>query len=390
MLPRRLVHTLASPSLPAHAHRFSTSSMRYAHRAIVFSHPGEPADVLSALTYPSLPPPPPRALTIRFRLSPVNPSDVNVVEGVYPNKPAPTTSLGPGQQLQEPVYVPGNEGLAEVVSVGDGVDGLAEGDWVVMAKQQAGTWSSARTVGVEDVIRLPKDEVSEVNAATISVNPPTAYNMLRDFVDLTEGDWVIQNGANSAVGQAVIQIAARRGLKTLNFVRDRPDLDALKKELTEIGATGVHTYDELNDKSLVKQLKLLMADRPPRLLLNCVSGPTTLALARLLGPGAHVVSYGAMSKQPLMLPTGALIWKGLKAEGYFMSQWYKDHGREARESLFKELIALKLKEPAHEMVVIPGTMSDEEAGERVREVMRRIAEGRYGRKVLLRVEDPVQ
>ena len=36
-----------------------------------------------------------------------------------------------------------------------------------------------------------------------------------------EGDTVIQNGANSGVGQAVIQIAAALGYNTINVVRDR-------------------------------------------------------------------------------------------------------------------------------------------------------------------------
>ena len=36
------------------------------------------------------------------------------------------------------------------------------------------------------------------------VNPPTAYNMLSEFVDLRPGDFVIQNGANSAVGISVM------------------------------------------------------------------------------------------------------------------------------------------------------------------------------------------
>ena len=35
------------------------------------------------------------------------------------------------------------------------------------------------------------------------------------------GDTVIQNAANSGVGQAVIQIAAARGFTTINVVRDR-------------------------------------------------------------------------------------------------------------------------------------------------------------------------
>lgn len=35
---------------------------------------------------------------------------------------------------------------------------------------------------------------------SFQVNPTTAYNMLDGFVKLQAGDWVIQNGANSAVG----------------------------------------------------------------------------------------------------------------------------------------------------------------------------------------------
>ena len=48
--------------------------------------------------------------------------------------------------------------------------------------------------------------------------------MLLDFVKLKEGDVVIQNGANSAVGQAVVQMAKFKKVKTVNLIRDRYDL----------------------------------------------------------------------------------------------------------------------------------------------------------------------
>lgn len=50
-------------------------------------------------------------------------------------------------------------------------------------------------------------EADLVTAATIAVNPGTAYRMLKDFIPVSCGDTVIQNGANSAVGQAVIQVS---------------------------------------------------------------------------------------------------------------------------------------------------------------------------------------
>ena len=47
--------------------------------------------------------------------------------------------------------------------------------------------------------RCPSDIPAEY-AATIGVNPCTAYRLLRDFETLREGDTIIQNGANSQVG----------------------------------------------------------------------------------------------------------------------------------------------------------------------------------------------
>lgn len=47
--------------------------------------------------------------------------------------------------------------------------------------------------------KCPSDIPAEY-AATIGVNPCTAYRLLRDFETLREGDSIIQNGANSQVG----------------------------------------------------------------------------------------------------------------------------------------------------------------------------------------------
>jgi mitochondrial enoyl-[acyl-carrier protein] reductase / trans-2-enoyl-CoA reductase len=74
----------------------------------------------------------------------------------------------------------------------------------------------------EALLPLPKTaKISPVSAATISVNPFTADRMMLDFIQLKEGDWVVQNGANSGVGQNVIQLARIRGFKTVNIIRDR-------------------------------------------------------------------------------------------------------------------------------------------------------------------------
>lgn len=88
-------------------------------------------------------------------------------------------------------------------------------------------------------------ELSPVEAAIMSVNPCTAYRMLKDFIPLKKGDVVIQNGANSAVGQCVIQMCQAEGIQSVNIVRNRPDIDELKQELQALGADYVLTEEEL-------------------------------------------------------------------------------------------------------------------------------------------------
>ncbi|KAJ7695193.1 hypothetical protein B0H17DRAFT_1056761 [Mycena rosella] len=379
--------TILGPRLSFGSRPFSVSSILRANRAVVYTQTGDPSQVLTTVTYDALPSPAPDTLNIRFLLAPINPADINVVQGVYPAKPS-LTSLVEGHE----VFVGGNEGLAEVVQVGTGVSGLTSGDWVVMTKAQAGTWASSRNVRPQDVLRLPRaDGLTEVHGATMTVNPPTAYNMLNDFVTLEKDEWVMQNGANSAVGQAVIQIAASRGLKTLNLVRQRPDLDDLTRKLKALGATKVLTYDDLADRALTKTIvKDWTAGKGIRLGLNCVSGKDTTAMARLLGDDAYLVSYGAMSKEPLSLPTSLFIFKNLTTAGFWQSRWYKTHTREDKENLMRTLVDLvsqgKLKEPEHEILSIGAEESDEAAGQKIRDIITKMSAGQYGKKVLLRFE----
>lgn len=142
------------------------------NRAIVYSQNGDPSKVLTALTYPSLPPPTSNTLNVQFILAPINPADLNVVEGVYPAKPALDASFassGKGSK-DDPVFVGGNEGLARITAVGDGVSGFHADDWVVMTKAQLGTWCTSKNVGADDVVKVPRVAgLSEVHAATMTV-----------------------------------------------------------------------------------------------------------------------------------------------------------------------------------------------------------------------------
>ncbi|KAG7095214.1 hypothetical protein E1B28_005989 [Marasmius oreades] len=364
------------------------------NRAIIYSQHGSPHDVLRVLTFrdpPSLPAP--NTLTIEFMLAPINPVDLNTIEGSYPVSPKSEPAL---LSSHGPIFVGGKEGLAKVVAVGEGVSGFMEGDWVVMYDHRVPTWIKRRNVLATDLIKLPltaKDGLSEVNGAMITINPPTAYNILKEYADLQEGHWVIQNGANSAVGQMVIQVAKYRKLNTINFVRQRDDLEALSQRLQKLGATKVLTYDDLQETSLRNRVQEWTRGKDIRLALNCVSGPTTASMTRLLGPNAHLVSYGAMSKQPLLLPTSLLVFNNLTAHGFSQARWNGTHPKADLEALVGELAKMmldlpgsnnsNLKEPMHEIVRIADDESDEAATKKIKDLFKKVIEGKVS-KILLK------
>lgn len=63
-------------------------------------------------------------------------------------------------------------------------------------------------------------------------------------------------------------------------------------------------------------------------------------MLRLLGNDAHLVSYGAMAKQPLSIPTSNFIFKNLTCHGFWQRRWYNNRPGEDRDALMQHLVQL--------------------------------------------------
>lgn len=303
---------------------------------LIYKEYGEPINVINKETE-ELPEPKNREVLLKMLAAPINPADINTIQGKYPSKP-PLPAI------------PGNEGVAEVVKVGAEVPQFSEGDHVIPIITNSGTWRSHLILSYENILKVPKN-LGLVEAATLTVNPCTAFRMLRDFTTLKPGDTVIQNGANSACGQNVIQICRVWGVRTVNIVRNRPNINELKEYLLKLGATYVLTEEELRKTDIFKSGKI---DKP-KLGLNCVGGQSALELLRHLQNGSPFVTYGGMSREPVTIPTSALIFKDLQIRGFWMTRWVKnpDNNIERMEML-EELISMmtnnELQGPLYEMI----------------------------------------
>jgi trans-2-enoyl-CoA reductase len=279
--------------------------------AAVYETYGNPADVLRVETRP-WPTPAADEAVVKMCAAPINPADLNQIEGKYPVRFAlPAT--------------PGFEGAGFVVELGTDVKSLTKGCLVILP-HNVGTWRDAVAAKADDLIVVP-DGIDPAQAAMLKINPLTAWRLLHDYVDLQKGDWLIQNAANSAAGRDVIQIAHELGYKTANVVRRPEVIDELRAEGGEVVLVDGDTLRE--------EVKSATGGAPIRLGLNSVGGDSALRLANCLAPGGTLVSFGAMSLQPLKIPTGLLIFKDLRFRGIWINKWYDNASPSERMETFR-------------------------------------------------------
>src|SRR5262249_12668241 len=192
---------------------------RAAMKAIQIEAFGNPAEVVRAVDIPDVGAPAAGEVVIAVEASPINPYDLLMIAGRY------------GYQPRLPSIV-GTEGAGRVVAVGAGVKHLKEGDRTLVPFLHP-AWAERVKIDAPWLRPLPPGDVNQF--AMMGVNPPTAYLLLTDVVELPPGSWVIQNGANSAVGRVTVAVAKALGLRTVNVVRR----DAVVPEMKALGSDVV-------------------------------------------------------------------------------------------------------------------------------------------------------
>jgi trans-2-enoyl-CoA reductase len=266
-----------------------------------FATPGDPATVLKLHREPPRPPEP-GEIRLQMLAAPINPADLNLVQGVYGRQPTSEDTAGAPA---------GMEGVGTVVE--SRAPSVAVGTRAIVLRG-IGTWAHSLTIPAADVVPITADLPVD-QAAMLKVNPLTALRLLRDFATLPPGGWIVQNAANSGVGRCVIQLAAQFGWRTVNLVRRAaeraPDLAALGADLV---------LEDGDPRTLDALLEATGGVRPP-LALNAVGGDSGSSLLRLLAPGGSLVTYGGMSRRSLKVSTSQLVFDDLRLRGFWLSRW---------------------------------------------------------------------
>lgn len=285
-----------------------------------FNEIGNPADVLTVKEEAS------QALQsgevrVRVLAAPINPSDLLQIAGQY------------GVEAILPAKA-GSEGVGRVIEVAPEAAYLKVGQLVLILG--GGTWRDE--VVAPEAGFLPLPEMGPLSAEVIEqlgmsvVNPVTALLMLDSFVELSEGEWIVQSAANSAVGGYVIQLAKQRGIKTINVVRR----EGLDEELYAKGGDVVL----IDGPDLAEQIAHATGGEPVALALDPVGGDTYTRLTNSLGVGGTIVAYGMLSGKPATLNTGMAIFKDTRNRSFWLAKWYESATLPEKQAAFGRIIPL--------------------------------------------------
>lgn len=287
-------------------------------KQVQFGAFGVPSQVGRCVDVADVGEPGPNEIVFDVLAFPINPADLSFMTGRYASQPPlPAT--------------PGAEGIGRVVKIGAGVKDLKPGDRIISLLRE--NWTQRRRIPADQAIKV-RDDIPLEQAAMLRINPPTALLLLEDIVDLQPGDWIVQNGANSAVGKILIGLARERGIRTVNIVR-RQELASM------IGSLGGDAVVVDDGGDLAAKVRAAAKGEPVRLAIDCVGGQATRKLVDAVCDGGAVCVYGGLSGEDSAASTHALVFRGVTVTGFMLGRFLMQRNR-AQITAIYDLLAQRI------------------------------------------------
>ena len=274
-------------------------------KAVRFETTGEPADVLHCGSA-QVRAPGPGEVRVRMLASPVNPSDMMFIRGVYHLKPSCPQS-------------PGFEGTGVIEATGGGLRGkLLRGKRAVVMNSNGGNWAEQTVVPASQVIPVSSD-LSDDQAATFMVNPATAWIMTREVLQIPRGQWLLQTAAGSQLGHMIARLGKSTGFKTISVIRRDAHVDSLR----DAGSDEVIVWDASSESvdELSEKIATITGADGLRYAIDPIGGSTASAVVDCLGHGAKMLLFGTLTGQPIEFSPRAIMRQDASISGFWLGNF---------------------------------------------------------------------
>jgi NADPH2:quinone reductase len=219
-----------------------------------------------------VPMPKPTELRIRQTRCGVNFIDTYVRSGLYPT-PLP--------------YVPGQEGVGEIIAVGDDVADFKVGDRVTYSTMGGGGYASERVIASDLAFKIP-DFVSDEVAAALTMKGLTAQMLLRQTFKVGSETTLLVHAAAGGVGTILCQWASHLGATVIGTVGSDEKIEVARAN----GCRDVIVYTR---EDFVERVKALTKGDLCDVVYDGVGKTTAIGSLDCLKPLGMFVSYGNAS-----------------------------------------------------------------------------------------------
>jgi NADPH:quinone reductase-like Zn-dependent oxidoreductase len=284
------------------------------NRCILYREFGEPLDVLN-IESKCITPLRSGEMRARMKLAPINPSDLIPIYGHYAHRIA----------LPQ---IAGYEGVAEICEVGQDVSVSLLGQRILPLRGE-GTWQQLITLPAANTVLIP-DEISDIAAAQLYINPLTAWLICHEEFKLKAGDILIVNAANSAIAKIFAQLSQLIGVKMIAVVR-RP-----QPALLDLGAWAVI---DSSKETVLEQVLNLSEGKGADYAIDLIGGPQGTELACSLAEHGQFLVLGLLSGQTVDWPY-IHTYLNIKSGMFHLRMWNAKVSKDQWHKTLNHVIAM--------------------------------------------------
>lgn len=270
----------------------------------LLAYDGKPASITVAQV--PAPRPGPGEVLVKVFASPINPSDLMFIQGLYGFKKALPA-------------MPGFEGSGTVVESGPGLMGkYLKNKRVACAAADpnisGGMWAEYVVTSSQLCIPLRK-HVNLEQAASLLVNPFTAWALM-DEARRGRHPAVVQTAAASALGRMILRLGQRFSIPVVNVVRRREQVELLQTMGAQYVVNSSESGFEDGLRDLCRKLGTTIG-------FDAVAGEMSGIVLRAQPPKSRLLVYGGLSLAPSQIDPALLIFESKHLEGFILSDWLR-------------------------------------------------------------------